>query len=402
MYGLQALDSWLYDDDKPFIHLAAGDTFKALREKIDTDYYEKLIERYLLNNEHRSVVIVVPEIGLVEKEDKELADKLADYKASLSAKEIENIVNETAALKAYQDEEDTPEQLECIPVLELKDIKKETAPLYNDMRQIKGVRSLYHPIDTHGIDYLRLIFDITDLPNELFGYAGMLKNSMGLVDTANYTYGELFNQINIRTGGIVPVCNIYTDSKNLDDTRVTFEWKAKVLEGGLDAAFELLEEIIFTSVLDNEKRNRELISEVKSRTQATMMSAGHQVAVGRIGTYFSKGAVITDKISGYTNYKLTEKLDNEYESIKESYIEKLNELVKYIFRKENLMFDFAGSENEYKLFEKKAEAFLDRLNEHESKDIAVMPAFDPKPVIRNEGIMRVIWMISRQTKVVKL
>ncbi|MBP5414522.1 MAG: insulinase family protein, partial [Lachnospiraceae bacterium] len=205
--------------------------------------------------------------------------------------------------------------------------------------------------------------------------------------TANYTYGELFNQINIRTGGIVPVCNIYTDSKNLDDTRVTFEWKAKVLEGGLDAAFELLEEIIFTSVLDNEKRNRELISEVKSRTQATMMSAGHQVAVGRIGTYFSKGAVITDKISGYTNYKLTEKLDNEYESIKESYIEKLNELVKYIFRKENLMFDFAGSENEYKLFEKKAEAFLDRLNEHESKDIAVMPAFDPKPVVRNEGIM---------------
>ncbi len=387
MYGLQALDSWLYDDEKPFIHLAAGDTFKALRDKIDTDYYEKLIEKYLLNNEHRSVVIVVPEIGLVEKEDKKLAQKLADYKASLSEKEIEKIVNETAALKAYQDEEDTPEQLECIPVLELKDIKKETAALYNEMRQIKGVRSLYHPIDTHGIDYLRLIFDITDLPNELFGYAGMLKNSMGLVDTANYTYGELFNQINIKTGGIVPVCNIYTDSKNLDDTRVTFEWKAKVLEGGLDAAFELLEEIIFTSVLDNEKRNRELISETKSRTQATMMSSGHQVAVGRIGTYFSKGAVITDKISGYTNYKLIEKLDNEYESVKESYKDKLNELVRYIFRKENLMFDFAGSENEYELFEKKAEDFLEILNEHETKEIVSKPAFDPTPVVMNEGIM---------------
>ena len=387
MYGLQALDSWLYDDEKPFIHLAAGDTYKALREKIDTDYYEKLIDKYLLKNEHRSVVIVVPEIGLVEKEDKKLAEKLAAYKASLSKEQIDEIVAQTKALKAYQDEEDTPEQLECIPVLELKDIRKETGKIYNDMRDIAGIRSLYHPIDTHGIDYFRLIFDITDVPDELYGYGGLLKNSMGLVDTANYTYAELFNRINILTGGIVPVCNIYTDSKDLDKTRVTFEWKAKVLEGGIDAAFELLEEIIFTSVLDNEKRNRELISEAKSRAQAVMMGSGHQVAIGRLGTYFSKGAVLTDRLSGYSNYKLIEKLDNEYDTLKDDYKEKLISLVKYIFRKENLMFDFSGSESEYKLFEKRAEAFIQKLEAHEEIIPGKPDPFIPVPDVRNEGIM---------------
>ena len=387
MYGLQALDSWLYDDNKPFIHIAAGETFKKLRAKIETDYYEKLIEKYLLNNNHRSVVIVVPETGLVEKEEKKLAEKLASYKKSLTKDEIDTIVSQTAQLKAYQEEEDSPEQLECIPVLKLSDIKKETGKLYNDVRSIAGVKCLYHPVDTHGIDYLRLIFDITAVPAELFDYIGMLKNSMGLVDTKHYTYGELFNKININTGGIVPVCNFYSDNNNPDDTRVTFEWKAKVLEGGLDAAFELLEEIIFTSVLDNEKRNRELISEMKSRAQGTMMSAGHQVAIGRLGTYFSKGAVLTDRFSGYSSYKLIEKLDNNYDSLKDEYKEKLKKAVSVLFRKDNLMFDFAGSEQEYKAFEKKAEAFIKAVEEHECKDVVSGEPFEPETEVRNEGIM---------------
>ena len=386
MYGLQALDSWLYDDDKPFIHIAAGETYRKLRDRIESDYFEKLVEKYLLDNPHRSVVTVVPEIGLVEKEDRRLAKELAAYKASLSREEIETIVEQTAALKAYQDEEDTPEQLACIPVLELSDIRKETGKLYNDMREIEGIKSLYHPTDTHGIDYLRLVFDITDTDDELFGYAGLLKNTMGLVDTEHYTYGELFNRINIMTGGIVPVCNIYTNSKDLDDNKVTFEWKAKVLEGGIDSAFELLEEIIFTSVLNNEKRNRELISEMKSRAQATMMSAGHQVAIGRLGTYFSKGAVITDRLSGYTNYKLIEKIDNDYEHYKEEYAAALCGLAKRLFGKSNLMFDFAGSQEEYERFSLRAKEFLRKLKAHEEKH-EVSGAYDPVPVIKNEGIM---------------
>ena len=387
MYGLQVLDSWLYDDNKPFIHIAAGETFKTLREKIDTGYYEGLVKTYLLNNNHRSVVIVTPEVGLVEREEKKLAEKLASYKATLNKDEIDDIVRKTAELKEYQEQEDTEEQLECIPVLELSDIKKETGKLYNDMRDIEGAKSLYHDVDTHGIDYVRLIFDVTDVDDELFGYVGTLKNTMGLVDTAKHTYGELFNVINIRTGGIVPVCNIYTDSKNLDNNRVTFEWKAKVLEGGLDDAFELMEEIIFTSVLDNEKRNKELISEMRSRAQATMMSSGHQVAIGRAGTYFSKGAVITDRLSGYSSYKLIEKIDNDYDAKKSEYAEKLIKLAKQIFRKDNLMFDFAGSEKEYKAFEERSKAFLDKLASDKDTDLNSNRVYIPVPEVKNEGIM---------------
>ena len=84
MYGLQTFDSWLYDENKPFIHLEALDTFASLRKRVDTDYFEKLIQEYLLDNTHAAVVIVEPKKGLAQKKEKALSEKLAAYKASLS------------------------------------------------------------------------------------------------------------------------------------------------------------------------------------------------------------------------------------------------------------------------------------------------------------------------------
>jgi len=394
MYGLQALDSWLYDENKPFIHIAAGNTYKKLREMIETDYFEKLLEKYLLNNSHKSIVIVVPEVGLVEKEDKKLADKLAQYKASLSKDEIDRIVADTAALKAYQEEEDSPEALSTIPVLELSDIKKECAPLVNDERSIAGKKAIYHNIDTRGIDYMRLVFDITNVPEELFGYIGILKNNIGLVDTKNYSYGELFNKIHICTGGISTVTNIYTNLKNLDSSIVSFEWKAKVLEGGLKIAFELIDEMIKTSVFDNSKRNYELIAEMKSHMQGTMMSAGHHVASGRLGTYFSKAGVLTDKLSGYSSYRFIENLERDFDSNSEKLATNLKKLCCYIFTKDNIMFDFAGSENEYAEYAKLAEEFVAGLKS--AKENLIANGFDaeesqkpfiPVTEVKNEGIM---------------
>ena len=69
MYGLQMFDSWLYDDSMPFDMIEADDIFKTLREKIETDYYEKLIEKYLLNNNHKTVLVVSPNAGLTSKND---------------------------------------------------------------------------------------------------------------------------------------------------------------------------------------------------------------------------------------------------------------------------------------------------------------------------------------------
>lgn len=95
LYGIQCLDSWLYDDMQPFMHVEALDTYCFLREQVETGYFETLIEKYLLQNPHASVVVIEPERGLNAKREETLAEKLAAYKDSLSKEEIKQLIADT-------------------------------------------------------------------------------------------------------------------------------------------------------------------------------------------------------------------------------------------------------------------------------------------------------------------
>ena len=347
MYGLQMFDSWLYDDNMPFDMIEANAVFKFLREKIETDYYEQLIEKYLIHNNHKTVLVVSPKEGLTTKEEKELADKLEAYKATLSQEELQKIVEDTHALHAYQDAEEATENLEKIPMLTRADMKKEAEGFVNELREIEDTKVLFHNIHTNGIGYLRLFFDISNIPEELFAYIGIFKNVLGYVDTKNYAYGELYNEINIHTGGIGSAVNTYVNARNLEEYKLTFEVKTKVMYEELENAVGLLTEIMTTSDFSKEDRILEIVAEMKSRLQGNMTSAGHSLAAIRAMSYFSETAAISELVNGIPCLRLLEKLEADFEANKKELIGKLEMLAKCIFRPENLMVDFTSCEEGY-------------------------------------------------------
>ena len=383
MYGLQILDSWLYDENQPFLHVQANDTFISLREKIDTDYYENLIREYLLKNTHKTIVIVEPVENLAEVKEKELHEKLQAYKNSLTKQEKEKIVADTAALLEFQETEDTPEDLACIPVLKKEDIKKETSPIYNEEKKIGENISLYHDIFTNGISYFRLMFHVGKVPTEYLSYLGVFKHIIGLVDTKNYSYSQLFNEIHIETGGMVPVINLYTDSKELSKCDVYFEWKVKTLEGKLQEAYDLSKEVLLYSMFEDDKRLYELVAELKSRMQSDMTSAGHQVAMGRAASYFSPVAAISNQLNGIELYRLVNEIEKNFEVKKEELKEKLQEICKFLFRPENLMFDFTGSKESYDSFADIVSGFADKL----TTETLMCEGFKVVPEKKNEAFM---------------
>ena len=383
MYGLQVLDSWLYDDDKPFIHIEAEATYKSLRDKIDTDYYERLIQTGLLTNNHRSVLTVRPTVGLVAKEEDKLKAKLAAYKASLSDEDIDKLVADTAALLEYQEKEDDPETLKCIPMLKIADIRKETDKLYNDLRESDGLKVLYHPVNTRGIDYIRLIFDTKGISKDLFPYLSMLKNMIGLLDTQNYTYQELFDKIFIETGGIAAVINNSESVKTPGNVRTTFEITGKCLAGDLEKVFDLYSEIILKTKYEDTDRLFDLINEIKSRVQSQMISAGHTVASQRALSYISKSAAMQDAVGGLSAYRLLESIECDFENKKDDFYDKMKALSKEIFTSDRLMIDFAGSEEEYGRMLTLAAKLKEKLGNN--SESAGDDAFTPVISKKNEG-----------------
>ena len=362
MYGLQALDSWLYDDKEPFMHIEANDTFAFLREKVDTDYFENLIREYLLDNKHSSVVILEPERGMTAAMDNELGDRLAKYKDSLSEEDKEALVKDTQALLKYQEEPSTKEELETIPLLEISDIRKEALPYEYTIDYVGATTVLTHDIYTNGIGYLTLCFDIRNLPDELIPYIGLYRNIFSFVSTASHSYADLASEINLNTGGITSGVSCYPDANDTDKYRIMYEVKTKVLYDRLPFAFEIINEIINTSDLDDDKRLLEILNMLKSRLQANMISSGHSVAVIRAMSSCSETAALTEKTSGLEFYRFLDALLNDYENLKTTFKSRLKEFVKTVFRPENLFVDYIAEQSQYERLMILTEGFKKKLH----------------------------------------
>ena len=384
MYGLQMLDSWLYAEDKPFIHVEANGTYAILKQKIEEGYFEKLIQRYLLDNEHGCVVVLTPEKGLAAKREKELADKLHAYQATLSKEQLQRIVDETNALKAYQEEEDTPEALKTIPHLTRADIRREAEGYVNELRGEAGVPVLYHELFTNGIGYLRLSFDCSHVPEDLFPYLGLLKNMLGLIDTESLNYGELFHEIHIETGGMSSVTNTYTKA-DLSDYQVRFDVKAKVLYDKLPEAFKLALIMMKETKWTDYKRLKELLLEIKSKMQSAMLSGGHSVSALRALSYISRAGASNELIGGVSQYRLVTDFAEHFEEKKESLAVNMERLVRVLFREENLLVDYTASKEGYAKLPELVGQFKDNLYTGECD--AAKEKYYPVPEKKNEGFL---------------
>ncbi len=383
MYGLNMLESWLYDDSKPFYYVELLDTYRELKEAASTSWFEDLISRYLVENPHKSIVVVKPVKGLTGRKEKELANLLAARKAAMGKEEIRRIVGETKALREYQEAPSAREDLEKIPLLTRADMRKEAAPYYNEEKKVGDTTLLYHDIYTNGIGYLRFLFDLRQVPEELFPYVGILKLMIGLVDTKKRGYGELYNEINLQTGGIDPVVNTYTDAEDLSRYTATFDLKVKTLYENLPQAFALAEEILTESVYEDPKRLFELIAEARSEKQAHMMTAGHTLAAGRALSYLSKPACVLEHMNGIPFYRLLEELESDFDGRKEELARKLRQVTRCIFRPENLLVDYTAP--------KEGLAGIEPLVEELKRSLFTEPiegtGYDPVPVKKNEGLM---------------
>ena len=353
MLGLQALDSWLYDKNAPFMHIEQNETYAKLKKGIDEGYFEGVIEKYFINNPHKSIISFAPKVGLTKEKEDQLKEKLSEFKKNLSKEQLQDIVDETAALKEYQSSPDRPEDLEKIPMLTRDDLKKKPFLPVNNIRESECIPILHHDIFTSGISYANLLFDVSKVPAGMYPYVGLLLSLLGVCDTKSYKYNDLFNEINIHTGGIRPAYSSYYEYHTDNDIKRFFIVRAKYLKEESEAVFELLEEILLYTDFSDTKRLQEKIGENKMRLQSVMMSSGHVVASVRAQSYFSKEAWIYDRISGCEYYRFICELADDFENRKKEIVENLAKVYRMIINRDNIMADFTGTEDDYNEFAKR-------------------------------------------------
>lgn len=347
LFGLNCLDSWLFDDMKPFIHLECLGTFAKLRKAVDTDYFEKLIQEYLLDNTHGSSVTVKPKRGLGNEREEALAKELSDYKASLSDEEIKKLIEDTEHLKKYQEEPSSDEDLRKLPMLTRADMKKNAMPFSNIEDELLDVKVVRHDIESNGIDYISFLFDAGDFAQSELGYLGFFTNALGLVSTEKYSYTDLANVTNIYTGGISTGTASHPDIKDRNNFVFKFEVKLKVLEKNLDKALELMEQMLLSSDFTDTKRLGELVAQIKARLQANLSSSGHLVAAMRSMSSFSRYALYQDELKGVAFYRSICRIEKELLESPKSVSDKLAAIAKKLFARNRMLISFTGNNEAY-------------------------------------------------------
>ncbi|CAH1208796.1 insulinase family protein [Paenibacillus sp. JJ-223] len=381
IYGLQTLQSWLYDDQAPFMYLEANEVYDALRTKMKEGYFEQLIQRYLLDNTHVSFVAVTPDKGLNLRKEEALKAKLKALQAGLSETEVQELVQRTQALADYQNAPSTKEQQQAIPTLSIEDIEPKASVLHQTLKQADGTTIVHHNLYTNGIGYLKLLFDVKSVPERLLPYVGLLKSVLGYVNTANHTFSDLSNEIHIHSGGISANVSASADAKQFNAYKANFEFSAKVLYSKLGFAFDMIEEIILTSKFDDSKRLYEIISQLKGQLQRSLINSGHSAAMGRSSAKHSAVASFREAVGGISFYQWLEEVQAHYEERKEELADRFRELTGIIFRPENLLVSYTADDEGYAGLEQRVSQLKGKLFTHD------VPKEDPsfKPVNHKEG-----------------
>ncbi len=396
IYGIDVFDSWLYDENRPFDYLKQLLVYETLKEKVESRYYEELIQKYLLDNPHETLIVATPRRGLTDQEDERVREKLAAYKESLSPEQVNHLVAQTKALRAFQDTPSPEEDLKKIPMLEREDIEKKITPYANKELRWKETTVLLHDVFTNGISYMNLMFESSDVAAEDIPYLGLLKSVIGMVDTEHYSYSDLNNEINGNSGGINAGLWNFPLLKEGQGIRTFFGIRVKVLYDKIPFAIKMASEMLFESSFENDRRLYEILARQKSRLSMNLSSAGHSTAAVRGMSYFSEVSAFNDAVSGVRYYKFVEDLERNFEQKKDELRAALKRLCGQLFCKERLMvsvtMDGAGLEKARDCIEKFIESLPSGESGASAKGPDAEPAASPKggPNAAGTGIVNTV------------
>ncbi len=338
-YGVDALRTWLYSDGMAFDALCRTERFPILRDNIESGYFEKLIVDHMLNSNNMVYHTLAPKRGMGAEEEKKLADKLAEMKASMTDEELEKLIADTEKLKKYQAEPSTAEELMTIPMLERGDIAKKTQELIISECEIAGAKTYFHDVDANGIVYFKMLFDLDRIAPEDIKYIPILTSLIGDMDTASYSYLELNNEINIYTGGIGMSVDTFSIRGERDAYRPMLRVMSSVMGHSFDKALELMKELMYNTDFSSLTRIREIMAESKSQLQYSMPAAGHRTAMNRAVSSISSVGAFGEELRGVSAYntvcRILEMNDGELESM----VSKLKDILRNTLGRDNLLID---------------------------------------------------------------
>lgn len=363
IYHMESMDSWLYSDE-PSAFLSYAPILEALREAVDTDYYETFIRERILDAPHMVLCVLRPDETLDAAYANEDAAHLSAVQAALSPDALKALVEENRQLKTKQLSPDTPEAVATIPKLSPGDIPASKPHFAATCLQTDPYTLLHSDVFTGGIGYMDFIFDLGHMPEEDLPYVQLILQLLGDVDAGDLSYDTLSNTIYLYSGGIqfsASVMRHYHDPEK-DALKVTARMKA--MPEHFEKAFELLECVMRQSRFDGLKRIKERVSSIRTHFRSALVDSGNSFALGRVAAYLGRSGYLAERLMGISYYEFLGVLQGQLEGNPDeagAVLDRMQSVYSRLFNAHRSCVSFTGEAEHCDLMKPLAEALIQTL-----------------------------------------
>lgn len=342
-----ALSTWLYDDDAATLALKYGPVYEELRGELDGSYFEDLLRELVLQNDHMALVELVP-VDAAEGAEGAEAAELAAKRDAMTDAELANVVERTAALRAAQEAEDTPEDKATLPRLRVSDIgeARPEPPLVVDTTA--PIVCLRHDIPTNRLAYAMQYFDLSCVAFEDLPYVTLLCRLLKQLPTREHSAEELDNLLAGKLGFLSFTTEVMTQP-DMDGVRPYLLVSAGALSEKIDALASLPREVWSSTLLldADADRVRDVLTQIRIGLEQGFINNGHSAALGRAMSYSSPSAVVREQLSGVDFYLFLRNLLEHFDERVDGLRTKLAELAERIFVADGCMASFTGSDEDF-------------------------------------------------------
>lgn len=341
-FALSAYGCWLYGGH-PADHIVTEDTLRALRKRLDGDYYERLLLSATVDCPHRARVIMLPDATLGEENARCEREALSKIRAAMTDAEIEKIKREAEALKAWQETDDTKENLDTLPSLTLDDLDDEGDTTVASAESVCGTEIIHCDIDTAGITYLNLYFNCSDLtPDELF-LTALLSSALTNLKTERRSALALQNAIKSNLGSFS--LSTAANTKGGASTP-SICLTASALDSKKESLLEITREVLLGSLYDDGAVIRSIVLQTKAMLEESIAANGISVAMSRVMASISPEGAIKEYTGGYEAYLNYKKYAAEFDGREADIKSALSSLAKKIFTRERMTIAYTGTRDE--------------------------------------------------------
>ncbi len=374
IYTILAMGSWNYGGD-PLDGLCNADVYKSLREKIETDYFEKLIEKYLLDPVHHAALLMVPSTTMEAEKQEALEKELAEFKESLSEKEIEELIAFNKQLTKWQSEEESAEVKATLPTLELSDIDEKPALIEKEITEVDGVTVISYKPEAEGISYGALYFNVEDLSLEDCQDLAVVIKLIDELASKNHSTSELARIRNTYLGSF-KVKNTLVPHEHDDGYKHLVAVTYSCLDKNNEIAFDIVKEHLYDLLFNDVKAVLNVLKQGKAMMEMEISMAGHSYAGNRVMASTCEVGTVREVMEGYSFYNYIKGLIDNFNEEK---LEKLQGIYNSIFTKNRLTLSIMSAQKEEGI-----RKILAAVKEDESSVVKAKRETMPKV---NEGIV---------------